>query len=262
MSYKQLRHVECQGVQAQPDPASLAPRLVPLAIPLVMEPTAVSSPVNLTPMTESIHGDNDTIDDSYRPDDQYKAEADLLPSDEYICSACEGRSQRMIHLLPCRVRPQRYQLTVQDLACPSCFSSSVAAVSVTQGVSKCPACLTAVSSFEPYHPSIYVPVRTASRRKTELPSAKALKSVVMRIDNVAWDIEPHIVESFLPPNSLHKNHPHPIHICIDRRDGRTKDYLVCHCQPPLTSSMSRLPPRRRHGVFCSCARTFTCRGDG
>lgn len=48
----------------------------------------------------------------------------------------------------------------------------------------------------------------------------------MRIDNVAWDIEPYIVETFLPPDSLPRHHPHPIHICLDRRDGRTKDYLV------------------------------------
>ncbi|TXT07162.1 hypothetical protein VHUM_03332 [Vanrija humicola] len=47
----------------------------------------------------------------------------------------------------------------------------------------------------------------------------------MRIDNIAWDIEPDIVKRFLPPRSLPPDHPQPIHICIDRHDGRTKDYM-------------------------------------
>ncbi|KAK1924052.1 hypothetical protein DB88DRAFT_540136 [Papiliotrema laurentii] len=50
-------------------------------------------------------------------------------------------------------------------------------------------------------------------------------STVLRIDNVAWDITPQAVEEYLPPGSLPPDHPQPIHILLNRTDGRTKDYM-------------------------------------
>jgi len=74
--------------------------------------------------------------------------------------------------------------------CPTCFSSSIAAVSVTQGASKCPACLERVASFEPYKPGHNVTVRGPCRKKLPEPvldkSEPEGQTVVMRIDNVAW----------------------------------------------------------------------------
>lgn len=49
---------------------------------------------------------------------------------------------------------------------------------------------------------------------------------VLRIDNVAWDVTPQIVRDYLPPQVLPYRHPQPIHILLDRFDGRTKDYMV------------------------------------
>jgi hypothetical protein len=83
-----------------------------------------------------------------------------------------------------------------------------------------------VTSFQPYDGSRHIAVKPFKRSKIQEEPSKPGQTVVMRIDNVAWDIEPHIVADFLPPNSLPNDHPHPIHICIDRLDGRTKDYMV------------------------------------
>lgn len=61
----------------------------------------------------------------------------------------------------------------------------------------------------------------------------------MRIDNVAWvsslgpieqgadvqDLTPEVVMKFLPPGTLSHSSV-PIHIPLDRYDGRTKDYMV------------------------------------
>ncbi|GMK54344.1 hypothetical protein CspeluHIS016_0109300 [Cutaneotrichosporon spelunceum] len=140
------------------------------------------------------------------------------------CTACESTAGRMVHILPCG-----------DLACQSCFSSSVAAVSVSRGQSKCPACLEVVTSFQPYNGSRPIPVKPVQRRISQGELSKPGQTVVMRIDNVAWDVEPHIVEDFLPPNTLPSNHPHPIHICIDRLDGRTKDYMYVEVQSILAA---------------------------
>lgn len=77
---------------------------------------------------------------------------------------------------------------LQDLACPSCFSSTLAAVSVTQGMSKCPACIRPVSSFEMYRPDTMVPLRAPSSRRStpSLEDQTVGGAVVLRIDNVAW----------------------------------------------------------------------------
>lgn len=49
---------------------------------------------------------------------------------------------------------------------------------------------------------------------------------VLRIDNVAWDVTPQVVRDYLPPQVLPRHHPQPVHILLDRYDGRTKDYMV------------------------------------
>lgn len=83
-----------------------------------------------------------------------------------------------------------------------------------------------MTSFQPYNGSRRIAAKPVRSRNVVEETSNTGQTVVMRIDNVSWDIEPHLVEAFLPPNSLPTNHPHPIHICIDRLDGRTKDYMV------------------------------------
>ncbi|CAD6572423.1 MAG: hypothetical protein TREMPRED_000545 [Tremellales sp. Tagirdzhanova-0007] len=54
----------------------------------------------------------------------------------------------------------------------------------------------------------------------------------MRIDNVAWDVTPAIIKRFLPEKTLARDHPQPIHILLDRFDGRTKDYMYIEAASP------------------------------
>lgn len=42
------------------------------------------------------------------------------------------------------------------------------------------------------------------------------------------DITPQIVKDYLPAGVLPDGHPAPIHIPLDRTDGRTKDYMVSY----------------------------------
>lgn len=58
-----------------------------------------------------------------------------------------------------------------------------------------------------------------------LKSRAAKSPIIMRIDNIAWDATPEMVEKFLPPNVLAET-LQPVHLLIDRRDGKSKDYLV------------------------------------
>lgn len=82
----------------------------------------------------------------------------------------------------------------QDLVCPTCFSSALSAVSVTQGAAKCPACMEPVTTFETYKPVSYIAVRGPNSRKANnlLPVPEpwtyetSSDTIVMRIDNVAW----------------------------------------------------------------------------
>nr|XP_031863258.1 uncharacterized protein CI109_001131 [Kwoniella shandongensis]KAA5530330.1 hypothetical protein CI109_001131 [Kwoniella shandongensis] len=140
------------------------------------------------------------------------------------CCAC-GRVDDMAtakRLIPCG-----------DITCSSCFSSSLSAVSVTGGHSKCPKCFNQVITFQNLSPTpIHTrfdprPSSTLSKLHSyPIPVArKEGESVVMRIDNVAWDLTPGQVESFLPPNTLSKCVPVPVHILLDRFDGKTRDYM-------------------------------------
>lgn len=137
------------------------------------------------------------------------------------------------------------------MLCSQCFSSAISAVSVTRSTSRCPACLQEVETFvaDPT-PSKSVKPRQRRRRVSSaaLGAEKRIfptreSSHVLRIDNIAWvsalsirtdcrnlndpqDITPEVVHEFLPSGVLPKNHPQPIHILLDRFDGRTKDYMV------------------------------------
>ncbi|ORY34022.1 hypothetical protein BCR39DRAFT_586218 [Naematelia encephala] len=145
---------------------------------------------------------------------------DYLSSQHGGCDACgELGVSKVIRLIPCG-----------HIICSLCFTTSLSAVSVVHGSSKCTACMEEVSSFRPFNN-----IRQAPRDKghSDIQQSQSTASrsmaandgnVVMRIDNVAWDITPAIVKAFLPRDSLVSS-PVPIHILLDRFDGRTKDYM-------------------------------------
>ncbi|KAL7421563.1 hypothetical protein Q5752_003332 [Cryptotrichosporon argae] len=160
---------------------------------------------------------------------QLRAEAALL-LDDVVCDVRGRPSTTCERVLPCG-----------DIFCWACFASCLGAVSMARGTSTCGACTAPVGSFEPVAAQTFVPVRTGVpvMRKGVTPATAAAaagqdvfgpvvpgQAAVIRIDNVASDVEESIVESFLPPHSLPPDHPHPIHILLDRYDGRTKDYKV------------------------------------
>nr|KIR87663.1 hypothetical protein I308_01685 [Cryptococcus tetragattii IND107] len=142
--------------------------------------------------------------------------------DTVACEACGRRTTiaRAKKIMPC-----------QDITCASCFSSSLGAVTVTQSQAKCPICLCLIDTFEAVTLEDIAKLQLSSKEysMTKLLSLfkrrQGVGPVVMRIDNVAWDITPATVEAFLPRNSLSRSTLQPIHILLDRFDGRTKDYL-------------------------------------
>lgn len=78
------------------------------------------------------------------------------------------------------------------------------------------------------------------------------------------DITPAIVQGVLPVESLPHDHPQPIHILLDRFDGRTKDYMVsfhlCYrVNPNKSHSILRLFPQRRLDRSSNLGRTRSCR---
>ncbi|ODN79799.1 hypothetical protein L202_03701 [Cryptococcus amylolentus CBS 6039] len=141
------------------------------------------------------------------------------------CESC-GRqvdASRATLIIPCR-----------DVICASCFSSTVAAVSVTKGQSKCPACLDVITTFESMfgkhqaRGQLCSKVIAAPQGIVTLTTSTFVTqngSIVMRIDNVGWDVTPSVVEEFLPKDSLSRKVPQSVHILLDKFDGRTKDYL-------------------------------------
>ncbi|KIS01127.1 hypothetical protein L804_00996 [Cryptococcus deuterogattii 2001/935-1] len=142
--------------------------------------------------------------------------------DAVACEAC-GRGTtiaRAKKIMPCK-----------DITCASCFSSSLGAVTITQSQAKCPICLCLIDTFEAVTVEDIAKLQLSSKghSMTKLLSPlrrrQGVGHVVMRIDNVAWDITPATVEAFLPRNSLSHSILQPIHILLDRFDGRTKDYL-------------------------------------
>ncbi|KAE8537781.1 hypothetical protein D1P53_005837 [Cryptococcus gattii VGV] len=139
--------------------------------------------------------------------------------DTVACEACGSRTTiaRAKKIMPC-----------QDITCASCFSSSLGAVTVTQSQAKCPICLCLIDTFEAVTLEDIAKLQLSSEdySMTKLLSPfkrrQGVGPVVMRIDN---DITPATVEAFLPRNSLSRSTLQPIHILLDRFDGRTKDYL-------------------------------------
>lgn len=59
-------------------------------------------------------------------------------------------------------------------------------MSVSRGVSKCPACLADVTSFQPYEGMGHISVRPSKRKVSGGKPVPDGQTVVMRIDNVAW----------------------------------------------------------------------------
>ena len=85
-----------------------------------------------------------------------------------------------------------------------------------------------------------------SRRVVTLPSiseADICEPVVLRIDNIAWDATPDMLEQFLPTGVLAET-IQPVHVLLSRWDGRSKDYLV-------SSSCHQLTTNRRNQMPCS-----------
>ena len=77
------------------------------------------------------------------------------------------------------------------------------------------------------------------------------------------DITPKLVKAFLPRGVLPLDHPQPIHILLDRFDGKTKDYMVS-CPTAVVSSqltrtsMWKSSPSRRLRRYSRRDKTLTC----
>ncbi|KAL1405453.1 hypothetical protein Q8F55_009085 [Vanrija albida] len=137
--------------------------------------------------------DSETKPSSSDVDRKLTTEADFFSPEESTgaCDACDAKGTRMYQVLPCG-----------DSACPQCFSSTLAAVSVSRGPSKCPACMAHVASFQLYSSQEHVSCspKARKRRVFETPESSSSsddksvpgETIVMRIDNIAWDIEPDI----------------------------------------------------------------------
>ncbi|WOO85555.1 uncharacterized protein LOC62_07G009058 [Vanrija pseudolonga] len=145
-----------------------APARMPLSSPDTESTTPEESPP-LTPKDADVSEPTIALA-------QLESEADLFTPQEKSCDACDAKSPRMYHFLPC-----------------GCFSSTLAAVSVSKGTSKCPACMDHVSSFKLYSSQVHVSCKPKPRRLYESPSSddKSVpgETIVMRIDNIAWYIE-------------------------------------------------------------------------
>ncbi|KAI9639818.1 uncharacterized protein MKK02DRAFT_40145 [Dioszegia hungarica] len=178
--------------------------------------------------------------------------------DEGRCDAC-GRDQnqgRKMRMMPCA-----------HIVCSTCFSSSISAVSVTHGPSRCTTCLALVVSFEPvkgfsiqHHtpqsdqeaaspPTTPPSNGVRSSTDTAVEDDGSGKTILLRIDNVAWDITPAVVESFLPPDVFPATHPSPVHILLDRQDGRTKDFLYVEVR---SLEAARLVLKTRQNTLMPC----------
>ncbi|WRT66361.1 uncharacterized protein IL334_003316 [Kwoniella shivajii] len=189
--------------------------------PLPRSPSSLSAPGRLFDLGSNIHEINwanstDSTPDIDHPEDE---ETDL---NVINCSACGIRVNfvQAKRMLPCG-----------DVTCSACFSSTISAVSKVKGHSQCVTCTKKVITFETLKE---VPTSDAfegppsSGQFDRYPIATATsgnESVVMRIDNIAWDLTPNIVESFLPADTLAEDLAQAIHIPLDRFDGRTKDYM-------------------------------------
>ncbi|OCF42892.1 hypothetical protein I317_03243 [Kwoniella heveanensis CBS 569] len=168
-----------------------------------------------------------TLGDALEPNEDEITE-DQPSVQETACAACGRQVEINLakKMIPC-----------QEIVCPSCFSSTLSAVSVTNSHSQCPACLKKVVTFEKIKDLSFMASTGPAASKENLiikrfgqypipvTKSSAGPPIIMRIDNVAWDVTPYIVEKFLPSKTLNQTALQAIHIPINRFDGRTKDYL-------------------------------------
>lgn len=130
---------------------------------------------------------------------------------------------------------------LQHLACFSCLTASINIVGSLGTKAKCTFCQHTVSDFSPGERAPAVTERASKRALLTLgglcssssisgdfKSQIAKHPIIMRIDNIAWDATPEMVEKFLPPNVL-ADTLQSVHLLIDRQDGKSKDYLVSRC---------------------------------
>ncbi|WWC94172.1 hypothetical protein V866_001011 [Kwoniella sp. B9012] len=196
-------------------------------LPIPQSPSSLSAPGRLFNLGSSLDIDLNltervTIEIS-RDEQVIMSEPDGGKDKELQCSAC-GKNveyKKANKMIPCG-----------HITCSSCFSSTISAVSPDRAHSQCVACTTNLTTFERIKNLSYIDssghLDHSDDRysKYNIPVAENVEnSVVMRIDNIAWDMTPEIVESFLPSNALSDQVPQAIHIPLNRYDGKTKDYL-------------------------------------
>ncbi|KAJ9105877.1 hypothetical protein QFC20_004212 [Naganishia adeliensis] len=127
------------------------------------------------------------------------------------------------------------------LACFLCLTASINIVGASGTMARCTCCHQIVLDFSPgqknhrelaqakntvdailkaLQPAFTSPGHVSADFQTPYQSTP----VIMRIDNVAWDATPDMVEQFLPPGVL-ADTVQPVHLLIVREDGRSRDYL-------------------------------------
>ncbi|WWC70212.1 uncharacterized protein I206_104162 [Kwoniella pini CBS 10737] len=143
------------------------------------------------------------------------------PEEVTIGSGSQDRAEKGLQCSACgkcvELKKANKMIPCGHVTCSVCFSSTLSAVSPARTHSQCVACAGGLITFERIKRMPYQDGRS--------PASEEVVPVVMRIDNIAWDMTPDIVENFLPPNTLSTEVHQAIHIPLDRFDGRTKDYL-------------------------------------
>ncbi|ORX36685.1 hypothetical protein BD324DRAFT_461194 [Kockovaella imperatae] len=133
------------------------------------------------------------------------------------------------------------------ILCWTCFSATIASVTKSHAASKCTACQGDCLSIKRHYGP--VPKDNGPEHCNAVnPGASTpccSDTIVLRIDNV--DVTPQIVENFLPKNVLPQEHPQPIHILIDRFDGRTKDYMYIEAASDVTAR--KILKKRQNGMM-------------
>ncbi|KAJ7888779.1 hypothetical protein B0H13DRAFT_2041997 [Mycena leptocephala] len=111
------------------------------------------------------------------------------------CSSCAAASQRLASLSPCA-----------HALCPACFASALNILD--QSSMRCVVCCATVSTFGIVRSPIFMlPISPPSS-----PSAER-DPVVLRIDNIPWDITPPAILTFLGVSSTSGAHAH---VLLDR----------------------------------------------
>ncbi|KAK6910106.1 hypothetical protein I203_104137 [Kwoniella mangroviensis CBS 8507] len=196
-------------------------------LPIPHSPSSLSAPGRLFNLVSSLDIDlrltEGVTTETSRDEQVIISESDGVKDKKLQCSACgkDVEYKKAKKMIPCG-----------HITCSSCFSSTISAVSPDRAHSQCVACTTNLTTFERVKNISYVDscghldYCDGRFSRYNIPVAENVEnSVVMRIDNIAWDMTPEIVEGFLPPNTLSEQVPQAIHIPLNRYDGKTKDYL-------------------------------------